>query len=47
MSEIVQRELGLTMCAFRPSHARRLSNEFRCYSNFEDPILQQENPANH
>jgi EEF1A lysine methyltransferase 1 len=39
MAATVQRHLGLRMCAFRPGHANKLSNEFRCYANVDDPVL--------
>jgi hypothetical protein len=33
--ERVYRPVGLLNTTFEPKHARGLSNEFRCYANFE------------
>ena len=45
MAEVVARELGLWLCAYRPGHSSKLSNEFRCYANFDDPALGREPTA--
>lgn len=34
MSDLAQRLLDLRQSSFIPKHKNNLSNEFRCYSNF-------------
>ena len=35
MEDLAYKFLGVKKCIFRPTHARNLGNEFRCYTNYE------------
>ena len=38
MKPHVERLLDVKMTRFRPMHQNNLSNEFRCYANYEGPF---------
>ncbi len=42
MEKLAHKLLGLKTCAFVPTHARNLGNEFRCYANYETSLLYQQ-----
>jgi len=40
LTGLIYNKLGLKECEFRPHHARNLSNEFRCFSNYESNLFK-------
>nr|KAG5693477.1 hypothetical protein BaRGS_006467 [Batillaria attramentaria] len=43
MKDLAERLLGVQPRKFQPKHANGLQNEFRCFTNYDSDLLDQEN----